>query len=486
MLFNSYQFLLFFTAVTAVYFTLPHKYRWLLLLISSCIFYMYFVPVYIVILGATIVVDYFAGRLIEKNQDRRRRLWLILSLCANIGVLAVFKYYNFINENISALLGGFGYKNPIPYLSILLPIGLSFHTFQAMSYTIEVYRGNQRAERNFGLYALYVMFYPQLVAGPIERPQNMLHQFHEEKKFSYDNLVAGLKLVLWGLFKKAVIADRLAILVDTVYNNPEQHNSFSIALATVFFAFQIYCDFSGYCDIALGAARVMGFGLMQNFNFPYAAKNITDYWRRWHISLSTWFNDYLFSEVLIKYRDWGKYAVLFGLMLTFFISGLWHGAGWNFIAWGCLHGIAVSWEYFTKRFRKNLFSRLPSWLGSIIGRGTLYVFLLITWVFFRASGWHQAIFILKRFFGGIASIVNDVVSHKSIFAPYGLEKWELLLSVGLIVFLEGVQYYQRKGKLGSWFSGLPIGARIFAYAGMAVCIVVLGVFSSRQFIYFQF
>jgi D-alanyl-lipoteichoic acid acyltransferase DltB (MBOAT superfamily) len=237
---------------------------------------MAFIPVYILILGFTIIVDYFAGILLENAEGRRRKLFLICSLCANIGVLVVFKYYNFLNNNFSILLKGFALENPLPFLKIILPIGLSFHTFQAMSYTIEVYRGNQKAERHFGIYALYVMFYPQLVAGPIERPQNLLHQFREKYVFDYDRVLEGLKLMLWGLFKKIAIADRLAIYVNAVYNNPVQHNGKSFALATIFFAFQIYCDFSGYSDIAIGIAKVMGFKLMTNFNRPYFAVNISD------------------------------------------------------------------------------------------------------------------------------------------------------------------------------------------------------------------
>nr|WP_315814272.1 hypothetical protein [Paraflavitalea speifideiaquila] len=226
---------------------------------------------YILILGFTIVVDYYAGIFIEKASGRKRKLFLVCSLVANIGVLAVFKYYNFINENISVLCQSLGVTNNIPYLSILLPIGLSFHTFQAMSYTIEVYRGNQKAERHFGIYSLYVMFYPQLVAGPIERPQNVLHQFHEYHKFDYSKFVAGCKLILWGFFMKVVVADRLSIYVDAIYNHPADHNGSSLLLATFFFAIQIYCDFAGYSTIALGCAKVMGFELMENFHRPYLA-----------------------------------------------------------------------------------------------------------------------------------------------------------------------------------------------------------------------
>src|SRR6201995_3695337 len=224
MLFNSIQFVAFFIIVTSLFYILPHKFRWLILLLASCYFYMAFVPVYIVILGFTIVVDYFAGIFLETATGRKKKWFLIMSLVANIGILAFFKYFNFLNENLTALLGAFHVNNPLPFLKIILPIGLSFHTFQAMSYTIEVYRGNQKAERNFGIYALYVMFYPQLVAGPIERPQNMIHQFYEDHSFDYNRTISGLKIVLWGFFKKLVIADRLSIYVNAVYNNPYHHS----------------------------------------------------------------------------------------------------------------------------------------------------------------------------------------------------------------------------------------------------------------------
>src|ERR1700733_11967588 len=264
MLFNSLPFLVFFPVVTLLYFLLPHKWRWLHLLAASCIFYMYFIPVYILILIFTIIIDYIAGIMIEKAEGRRRKLFLVMSVCANVGVLAFFKYYNFFLANINEVAG-----SSFPLLPIILPIGLSFHTFQAMSYTIEVYRGRFPAERHFGIYSLYVMFYPQLVAGPIERPQNILPQMHEKKRFEYDNATEGRKLMMWGMFKKVVIADRLVKLTDPVFNHPRDYTPLALLLATVFFSFQIFCDFSDYSDIALGSARVMGFRLMVNFNKPY-------------------------------------------------------------------------------------------------------------------------------------------------------------------------------------------------------------------------
>ncbi|HEY2726452.1 MAG TPA: MBOAT family O-acyltransferase, partial [Parafilimonas sp.] len=246
---------------------------------------MDFIPIYILVLAFTIVVDYFAGILIEKSIGAKRKWFLRMSIVANIGILGFFKYFNFFNDNIGFVLKLFNFTNPVHNLSFILPIGLSFHTFQAMSYTIEVYRGNQKAERKFGIYALYVMFYPQLVAGPIERPQNIIHQFYEPKKFEYNRVVAGLKIVLWGFFKKLVIADRLSMYVNAVYNNPYHHSGKTLFVATFFFWFQIYCDFSGYSDIAIGTAKVMGFDLMENFKRPMFGGSIQGIWNRWHLSL---------------------------------------------------------------------------------------------------------------------------------------------------------------------------------------------------------
>ena len=267
MLFNSFAYFVFLPVVVLLYYLLPQQWRNIMLLAASCYFYMVFIPVYILILGFTIVIDYFAGIWLEKAKGKNKKYFLIASLIANIGVLAFFKYYNFLNENLSEFLNALGYDNRIPFLSIILPIGLSFHTFQAMSYTIEVYRGNHKAERHFGIYALYVMFYPQLVAGPIERPQNLLHQFYEKHQFSIEWIIEGVKMMLWGLFIKLVIADRLAVYIDAVYNNPQQLTGSTLALATVFFAFQIYCDFGGYSGIAIGA-QIMGFNLMQILTGP--------------------------------------------------------------------------------------------------------------------------------------------------------------------------------------------------------------------------
>lgn len=437
---------------------------------------MAFVPVYILILAFTILIDYFAGIYIEKTEGRRRKLYLIFSLVANIGVLAFFKYYNFLDRNLSFLLHGLGLTNPFPYLSILLPIGLSFHTFQAMSYTIEVYRGHQKAERHFGIYSLYVMFYPQLVAGPIERPQNLLHQFREKYDFDYDRIVEGLKLMLWGFVKKLVIADRLAIYVNAVYNNPEQHNGMTLLVATIFFAIQIYCDFSGYSDIAIGAAKVMGFKLMTNFNRPYFARTISEFWKRWHISLSTWFKDYLYISLggnRVSIPRW-----YFNLLLVFIISGLWHGANWTYIIWGALNGFYLVFAIITYDFRKKVtaflrIDRLPK-LNQLLQIIATFILVCFAWIFFRANSVTDAFSVIKK----IAIFKGPVFIEDPSMIIYPVS------AIFLLLFVELKQEYY-KGDF-SFLRNENWVLRNLSYTALIIIILLFGVFDGGQFIYFQF
>jgi len=480
MLFNSFEFLVFFIITTVLYFLTPHRYRWLLLLLASCIFYMYFIPVYILILFFTIIIDYFAGILLENSKRKNKKLYLVMSLVANIGVLAFFKYYNFFTDNINGLADTFSFFKPkIAHLSIILPIGLSFHTFQAMSYTIEVYRGNQKAERHFGIYALYVMFYPQLVAGPIERPQNVLPQLHEKKYFQYDNLFSGLRLILWGLFKKCVIADRLAIAVDAVYNNPAGYSGMPVVLATLFFAIQIYCDFSGYSDIALGTARVMGFKLMVNFRQPYFSKNIAEFWTRWHISLSTWFRDYLYIPLGGNRASLPR--VCFNLMFVFIVSGFWHGANWTFVVWGIIHGLMLIITMLINRKLPAL--RIPTLASTAI----TFIFVCIAWVFFRANSIHDAWQILSGIFTYSPNYfsIGKGDLHGLPDTYLGLPLWKFLytlLLVPLFLCLDYLVYSKKHLQLDS----RPYYVRWSVYYVLIFSILILGVFTSKQFIYFQF
>lgn len=467
MLFNTLQFLFFFIIISLSYFQLPHRWRWLLLLLASCYFYMAFVPAYILILGGTIVVDYFAGILIERSSGQKRKLFLLMSLFANMGVLAVFKYYNFLNDILSEFLGSFEQQNPIPALKMLLPIGLSFHTFQAISYTIEVYRNNQKAEKHFGIYALYVLFYPQLVAGPIERPQNLLHQFYEEHTFDYERFKSGLSLMLWGLFKKVVIADRLSMAVDVAFADPLHQSGLSMLVAVFFYAFQIYCDFSGYSDMAIGAARIMGFNLMLNFKAPYFSKSITEFWRRWHISLSTWFKDYVY--IPLGGNRMGTCRWIFNLFLVFLLSGLWHGANYTFLIWGGLHGVLVVLDTFYRRKFSSPAKVESAFVGTL---QILFTFSLVmlAWIFFRATSLEAALTIFK--------VMSNFSIHDSISLAFNSN--ELFFSFFLIALLLS------KDKWMPVFRFDSNGAYWVFHLALAFCCYLFGVFNLTQFIYFQF
>ncbi|XWW47263.1 MBOAT family protein [Fibrella sp. USSR17] len=509
MLFNSLQFLLFFTAVTLTYYSLPKgNGRWSLLLIASCYFYAVFQPTYIFILFLTIVIDYIAGIWLEKTPVGRRRKWLlIISLISNVGILAFFKYLGFFTENIAWLFDQLhmpGAAKQVTYLAnrvfvkvievfgqsgissfkdnmSILPVGLSFHTFQAMSYTIEVYRGNQKAERHFGIYALYVMFYPQLVAGPIERPQNVLHQFHEHFAYNFENIKAGLMRMAFGFFKKVVIADRLVMMAGPAFNDPDSHNGLSLLVATFFFTFQIYCDFSGYSDIAIGAARVMGFNLMENFKAPYLANSITEFWRRWHLSLSTWFRDYLYIPLGGNRK--GEFRRNLNQMIVFLASGLWHGANWTYVIWGGLHGLyqvaaGLRDKYWPGGMGRRAGGLTPASMprdagGRIWHIGNVlitFVLVMLTWVFFRATSVSSAFLILKKI--GTLSVSDPIQTT--------MNATEMWFSLALIAFLLIKE---------SRYLTIPTGStpRFFLLIGLiSLMTYFFGVFTSNQFIYFQF
>ncbi|MEP6615394.1 MAG: MBOAT family O-acyltransferase [Ginsengibacter sp.] len=479
MLFNSFQFLLFFPIVTIIYFLLPHQFRWIHLLLASCIFYMYFIPVYIFILFFTIAIDYIAGIMIENAESKKKKLFLVMSIIANVGMLAIFKYYNFFTENFNALLHAVHIQTfSIPLLNIILPIGLSFHTFQAMSYTIEVYRGNQKAERHLGIYALYVMFYPQLVAGPIERPQNLIHQFREKHAFDSHQLLDGLRLMLWGFFKKLVIADRLSQYVDIVYSRPNDFHYLQLVIATLFFGIQIYCDFSGYSDIAIGAAKTMGFHLMTNFNRPYFSRNIQEFWKRWHISLSTWFRDYLY--ISLGGNRVGIKRIYVNVAIVFLISGFWHGANWTYIMWGTFHAVFIIaymlfHRYSKLKIRKNKALDILS---------MVFTFFLVTfaWIFFRANSIHDAFLIVHNIF----TLYDPhpfqwvVVDMKNL-SEFGLTSIMIGCIMTVIMFIMEKILPPRLQSLDD----KPVINILFCTMFLSL-IILLGIFTKQSFIYFQF
>ncbi len=478
MLFNSISFLVFFIVITTAYYLLAHRYRWMLLLAASCYFYMFFIPVYILILAGTIVIDYFAGLLIEKSNGNTRKWFLVCSLIANVGVLAVFKYYNFLNENLNVFLHSVHYSTPLPYLSILLPIGLSFHTFQAMSYTIEVYKGKQKAEKHFGIYALYVMFYPQLVAGPIERPQNILPQLHKPVKYQESNLIAGLQMMIWGFFKKVVIADRLSVYVDSVYKTPDSFGALTCLVATIFFAIQIYCDFSGYSDIALGTAKALGISLMQNFNRPYIAKTVTEFWQRWHISLSTWFKDYVYIPLggsRIK-----KMMALRNIFIVFILSGIWHGANWTFVIWGFIHGAIVSLE----RLLNVTKWKVPTKLIGVFQRMLTLGLVTFAWIFFRAKSLTDAQTIVASIFLKLKINKASLIECISQFTADSSSVSHFLLATTLILALFYIDFTTNIVN-GPIFCENPLKQKVF-YGCLIFVVLFLSYFKSSSFIYFQF
>lgn len=469
MLFNSLSFLIFFPVVTILYFLVPHRYRWGLLLTASSFFYMFFKPVYILILAFVILVDYTSALLIEKTALRsRKKVYLITSIAVNAGILIFFKYYGFANEILTGIFSTSDSEEILPALSIILPIGLSFHTFQSMSYTIEVYRGNYKAEKHPGIFALYVMFYPQLVAGPIERPQHMLPQFHEVHHTDYARISKGLRRMLWGLFKKVVIADRLSVIVDAVYNSPTAYHGMPLIIATIFFAIQIYCDFSGYCDIALGAASIMGFTMVENFKFPYFSFSFREFWLRWHISLSSWFRDYMY--IPLGGNRFGLTRWILAILIVFNVSGLWHGASLTFIIWGLLHGIYLIIE---RIFLRNVSPE------NIFRPFFIFIFVSLAWIFFRSNNLEEAIYIFNNILnfkgGGFLSVPS--VSFQAFIISCAC--------IALLLLVELLQFKGLDKKIMKDHSGLIKPAYIINF--LLLCgLLFFGIFEEQSFIYFQF
>jgi alginate O-acetyltransferase complex protein AlgI len=466
MLFNSLAFVLFLPLVVLCYFMLPVKWRNIFLLGASCYFYMYFRPLYILILCYTIAVDYIAGIQIEKHAGNRRkqRRWLYASLVANLGALAFFKYGTFLMENVFSVMNLFRADTGFSAWDILLPIGLSFHTFQAISYTVEVYRGNQKAERNIIDYALYVMFFPQLVAGPIERPQRLIHQFKEKHYLTYENFSLGAQWILWGMFKKIVVADNLAMIVDKVYDNPQAHTGTALIVATVLFAFQIYGDFSGYSDIARGSARILGFELSINFNLPYFSESVSEFWRRWHVSLSGWFKDYVYIPL-----GGNRERPLRNTVVTFALSGIWHGANFTYMIWGLMNGILVY-------LHKLLFptrSRLPSVLRMLV----TFVLIDFCWIYFRSNSLTDAWYVTTHLFSGL---------NMSAINAMGVERHTWGVSLAMLALMLLVEWLTRIKTLPVWWNTTGRVPRVIFLNLILTLILFFGVFEHRTFIYFQF
>lgn len=484
MLFNSVDFLVFFTLTVSAYFALPHRWRWLLLLAGSYYFYMCWKPAYIILIIISTLIDYCCALGMGRTEKPgRRRLMLIVSLSTNLGLLFTFKYLNFFAYSFQHILGLS--EQAKPFLNVLLPVGISFYTFQTLSYTIDVFRGIRPPEKRLGIFALYVSFFPQLVAGPIERSTRLLPQFDKIIKFDYDRVVDGIRLMLWGFFKKVVIADTLAKFVDPVYNSPADYAGPSFFIATVFFAYQIYCDFSGYTDIARGSAQVLGINLMENFNRPYYSKSIREFWRRWHISLSTWFRDYLYIPIGGSRVTLPRHC--FNLLIVFILCGLWHGANWTFIIWGLLHGTYLVIGLLTRNARARFTDRIgldkSPLLKKLIQVAITFGLICFGWIFFRANSLTDAWYIVTHLFRGWSMLATQS-APKLIFIAGRPSLF--ILCILLLTVLESVHLLERRVDWRTVLKLKPIWFRWAVYYSLVISIMLLGSLSAEPFIYFQF
>lgn len=506
MIFNSLQYLAFFVVVVLLYFLFPFRYRWLWLLTSSYYFYMCWDAKYAGLMLLSTFITYLSGILLQMVNERRfpegkgngiqkqnrcvfqKKAIVFLSFATNIGILIFFKYFNFFNRVGADLFGNISLNWGIPNVNVLLPVGISFYTFQALSYTMDVYRGKVEAERHFGKYALFVSFFPQLVAGPIEQSSNLLNQFNRDNKFDYDAMRDGLLMIGFGLFKKVVIADRVAALVNTVYDKPTLYGGVTLSVATVFFAVQIYCDFSGYTDIAIGSAKILGYDLMTNFNLPYFSRSIVEFWRRWHISLGAWFREYLYIPLggnRVKLHR--KYI---NLMITFLVSGLWHGADYTFIIWGFLHGAYQVIGYMTKNIRAKIVDLLrvdtASFGYKLFQTAVTFALVCFAWIFFRANTIQDALYIVQNLKWNDYYVLFD----DSIMTSLGLVRKEFDVAIISICILFGIERLTTKIDIFKALRKQHLVFRWLVYFVIIFAIIIFGSYgreyNAADFIYFQF
>lgn len=473
MLFNSFEFLIFFPVVCLIYYLLKGlKWRNMFLLVASYYFYMNWKPVYALLILTSTVLTYGCGLLVEKYTDdqRKKKVFLVTSLVINFAILFLFKYFNFIGDSITAIFFAMGISWQVPNLDVLLPVGISFYTFQAVGYSIDVYRGTIKAERNFFTYALFVSFFPQLVAGPIERAKNLLPQFHEEHRFDYSGTVEGLRMMLWGYFMKSCVADTIAPYVDKVYNNMTAVGGVSILIATILFTFQIYCDFGGYSLIARGAAKVMGFNLMENFHRPYLSLSVKEFWKRWHISLSSWFMDYVYIPLggnRVKYC-----RHLSNLFITFLVSGVWHGANWTFVLWGAWHGVFIVVDNLFRKY--SLIPKPEHKITKILCIPVVFMIAVFGWVFFRANNVQDAFFAFQTMF--------RFDNMGGAFLPGGANLLQLVLALSILIAKDIKDEYGLN--INGMHSKYTIVRFLCYYLLIGWTILHLG--TPQSFIYFQF
>lgn len=487
MLFNSLDFAIFLPIVFVLYWVLSKNIRLrnLFILAASYYFYGCWNWKFLSLIIISSIVDYYIGQSLYKEESqKKRKLLLYVSLLVNLGFLVYFKYFNFFIESFVDAFSLFGSKLEISTLNIILPVGISFYTFQTLSYTVDIYKKKFEPTNDIVAFFAFVAFFPQLVAGPIERASHLLPQFFKKHEFNYAQVKSGLLLILWGLFKKMVVADRLAVVVNETFNNVDSYMGVEFMIGTLFFAFQIYCDFSGYSDIAIGISRTMGFDLMKNFERPYFSKSITEFWRRWHISLSTWFRDYVYIPLGGSRK--GKYRTYFNLFMVFFISGIWHGAAMTFVIWGAIHGIIIVLEKATSKQRKSVFAKINLTKENVVGKlffiGITFTIVCFAWIFFRANS-------AKDSWAIVAKILSFQKSDIAIASDLGMNAIEFYASFVFIIFMLSFEWFHAKYNLAKQLARQHIAARWTLYVVAAVTIIIFGVYGSfkeSEFIYFQF
>lgn len=483
MIFTSIIFALFFLLVAVLNYLIPVKLRWIWLLISSIFFYVYSNPMNILVIGFITLITFYSATQIENAPESKKAMrFYIFAITSNIAVLIFFKYINFFTSTTFDFINFFRnhfFSNtdylPNSFLiNVLAPLGISYISFQAIGYLVEIKRGNQAAEKNLAHFSTFLLFFPKIVAGPVERAYSFLPQIKQQKAFIYENISAGLKLILWGLFKKLVVADRLSIYVTSVLGNTEHHSGITLIIAVLFYVFQMYADFSGYTDMALGFAKMLGYDLIQNFNRPLFAKSVTEFWRKWHISLSTWFADYFYNPIAIAKRDWGNWSVVYAFFITFIILGFWHGANWTFIVFGTLQGLALTIEFYTRKSRKNIRKKIPGQLNNIAGIIFTVGYFAFSLIFFRAESLGAALTIIKRIFTAKGAIYFQNPSIM-IFSIFG---------IGFLLMVEfKKEFYNGLFSLTNNKNWL---VRYSYFCFLLLIILIAGVFDGGEFIYFQF
>lgn len=477
MLFNSLAFAVFLPVVFFLYWALPQKYRYIVLFISSYYFYMSWNVKYVVLILFTTAISYAGALLMEKSAKKSAKKMLMTGAVAiSLLVLFFFKYFDFAQNTLVRFLQSFAIELHPVTLSLMLPVGISFYTFQTLSYVIDVYRGEVEAEHNFIKYAAFISFFPQLVAGPIERTKNLLPQIDCEHRFTYEKGAYGMRLMAWGFFKKLVIADNLAVFVDQVFYDVSAYHGFALVLAVLFFTLQIYCDFSGYSDIAIGTAKLFDIDLMTNFKSPYFSASVKEFWRRWHISLSTWFRDYIY--IPLGGNRVSKLRNVFNVLVTFTLSGLWHGAAFTYIVWGGLHGAVQCLENLLFPSKKKEEGKGLSWWIRVF---VVFCFVAAAWCFFRASSCSEALYVLSHMADGLGSPLS--------YLSVGIHAFDtgLLKQMVIPVLLLAVYDYTALDKDPLLVVGkLPSAARKAVYYAFLLMVLLLASFNSQEFVYFQF